>query len=102
MIHYSLFTIHYSLSLFTIHYHYSLSLFIIILNSQTQASRSAPLHLLKIIQKFPEIIDDLKAILETLLDENAVDISNLENEEVSECLVSLLGSLGIKEGEDGN
>jgi len=44
----------------------------------------------------------LKAILETLLDENAVDISNLENEEVSECLVSLLGSLGIKEGEDGN
>jgi hypothetical protein len=54
------------------------------------------------VQAFPDIIDDLKAIIDTLLDENAVDISNLENEEVSELLISLLSSLGIKEGEDGN
>ena len=70
--------------------------------SQTQSCRSAPLHLLKMVQAFPDIIDDLKAIIDTLLDENAVDISNLENEEVSELLISLLSSLGIKEGEDGN
>lgn len=54
------------------------------------------------MQTFPDIMDDLGVIIETLIGENAVDISNLENQEVSEFLASLLGSLGIKEGEDGN
>ena len=57
---------------------------------------------MKMAQTFPDIINDVNTILETLLGENAIDISNLENEDVSEFLVSLLASLGIKEGEEGN
>jgi hypothetical protein len=57
---------------------------------------------MKMIQTFPDIINDVNTVLETLLGENAIDISNLENEDVSEFLVSLLSSLGITEGEEGN
>lgn len=76
--------------------------------SETVASQKAPLLLLELLSKFPELLQEIPTLLTTLLDGNTIDVEDIENEDVRESLELLFKSLdleyddGYKIPSDGN
>ena len=69
--------------------------------SQQHASRSLPLHLLNLNERYPEIRPDLLGLFESIHDGQGVVLDGLENEEIAEGLARVFGSLGLARGIDG-
>ena len=77
-------------------------------NAQAQASRTAPLYLLSLLEKCPsvpkrqQLVRELCSVFEHLLSGNTVQLDGLEDEDVAEGLERLLGSLQVPRcGEEG-
>ncbi len=69
--------------------------------AETLASRTAPLRLLTMLGRFPELRADLPGLLDSLLDGQALQLDGLENQEVADQLTQLLRALGVVETIDG-
>ena len=72
--------------------------------SQLLASRSAPAVLRDAVIKYPDLKNDIPALLSNLSEGGSIQLGGMENEEVSEILGGLLTSLGVKvcESDDEN
>lgn len=70
-------------------------------SSEQQASRSAPMNLLTMLQDFPALLEELPVLLDQIFDGNAVQLQNLPNEDLAYGIEKLLKSLGLVETEDG-
>lgn len=65
-------------------------------SNQSHSSRFTASKLLNIASKYPSLIPDIQPILSSIYDGGAVNIDELDNEEVSEMLGDFLSSLGLK------
>lgn len=72
--------------------------------SQLLASRSAPAILRDAVTKYPDLKNDIPVLLSSLSDGGSVQLTGMENIEVSKILGGLLTSLGVKvcESDDEN
>ena len=72
--------------------------------SQLLASRSAPAILRDAVTKYPDLKNDIPVLLSSLSDGGSVQLTGMENREVSKILGGLLTSLGVKvcESDDEN
>ena len=64
--------------------------------SQLLASRSAPAILRDAVTKYPDLKNDIPVLLSSLSDGGSVQLTGMENREVSKILGGLLTSLGVK------
>jgi len=69
--------------------------------AETLASRTAPLRLLTMLGRFPELRADLPGLLDSLLDGQALQLDGLENQEVADQLTQFLRAIGVVETIDG-
>lgn len=63
--------------------------------SELLASQKAPLALLELFSKFPELLNEIPTLLSSLLDGKAIDVEDIENEDVRDGLESLFKSLDL-------
>jgi hypothetical protein len=70
-------------------------------SGQSQASRIPPLQLLALVEKFPNISNELPIIIDQILDGNAVQLEQISDEELGEAIEKLLKSLGLVQTRDG-
>ena len=64
-------------------------------SSKTQSSRTGSLLLINLIEQFPPLKADIKPLLMNILDGNAVNLSDLDNEDVAEIIAKFLKALGL-------
>ena len=68
---------------------------------QLLASRSLPLHLLNLLEAFPQLLPELPALFTSILDGQGVVLDGLENEDIAEALARVFASVGLVNGADG-
>lgn len=70
-------------------------------SSQSTTSRIPAIHLLSLVQQFPNIVSELPVIIDQILEGNAVALENIADEDLGEALEKLLKSLGLVQTRDG-
>lgn len=63
--------------------------------AQQQAARSIPMNLMRLLEAFPALRDELPILLDQILDGNDVQLHSLGDEDLSEGLERFLRSLGM-------
>lgn len=63
--------------------------------SELLASQKAPSTLLVLVSNFPELLNEIPTLLSSLLDGKAIDVEDIENEDVRDGLESLFKSLDL-------
>ena len=69
--------------------------------AESISSRTAPVHLLHLLQKYPALRMEIPGLLDSLLGGQAVQLDGLPDQQLATGLTGLLQALGAIEGEDG-
>lgn len=64
-------------------------------NAQVQSTRFSSVKFLFLVEKFPGLVDELDAMLTNIIDGSAVNLNDIDNEDLVELLEKFLLSLGL-------